>query len=90
MTFFVNRCQWYIKSKIKSEDKKRTQYQNGHGMEAIYLFTHIYTCYIFTFIQIVFYSTLYHFKPIYCILLSYKGMRIKFTIHTIAFDDQMY
>uniref|UniRef100_A0A8C2H7Y8 Ephrin type-A receptor 6 n=1 Tax=Cyprinus carpio TaxID=7962 RepID=A0A8C2H7Y8_CYPCA len=33
LTLFLlitGRCQWYIKSKIKSEDKKRTQYQNGH------------------------------------------------------------
>ncbi|XP_051982521.1 ephrin type-A receptor 6-like isoform X2 [Xyrauchen texanus] len=33
LTLFLlitGRCQWYIKSKIKSEDKKRTHYQNGH------------------------------------------------------------
>ncbi|TRY54360.1 hypothetical protein DNTS_011124, partial [Danionella cerebrum] len=27
----LRKCQWYIKSKIKTEDKKRTQYQNGLG-----------------------------------------------------------
>ncbi|KAI4882003.1 hypothetical protein NFI96_024136, partial [Prochilodus magdalenae] len=33
LTLFLlitGRCQWYIKSKLKSEDKRRTQYQNGH------------------------------------------------------------
>ncbi|XP_046903658.1 ephrin type-A receptor 6-like [Hypomesus transpacificus] len=30
--FFLitGRCQWYIKSKMSSEDKRRTNYQNGH------------------------------------------------------------
>ncbi|KAK1802962.1 hypothetical protein P4O66_021499 [Electrophorus voltai] len=33
LTLFLlitGRCQWYIKSKLKSEGKRRTQYQNGH------------------------------------------------------------
>ncbi|XP_031416827.1 ephrin type-A receptor 6 isoform X1 [Clupea harengus] len=31
--FFLitGRCQWYIKAKMKSDDKRRAQYQNGHG-----------------------------------------------------------
>ncbi|XP_062390644.1 ephrin type-A receptor 6-like isoform X2 [Sardina pilchardus] len=30
--FFLitGRCQWYIKAKMKSDDKRRAQYQNGH------------------------------------------------------------
>ncbi|KAJ8256029.1 hypothetical protein COCON_G00198930 [Conger conger] len=30
--FFLitGRCQWYIKAKMKSDEKRRTQYQNGH------------------------------------------------------------
>ncbi|KAI5089905.1 ephrin type-A receptor 6 isoform X2 [Silurus meridionalis] len=33
LTLFLlitGRCQWYIKSKMKPQDKRRTQYQNGH------------------------------------------------------------
>uniref|UniRef100_A0A3P8XQ62 Ephrin type-A receptor 6 n=1 Tax=Esox lucius TaxID=8010 RepID=A0A3P8XQ62_ESOLU len=32
--FFLitGRCQWYIKSKMSSEDKRRTNYQNGHAL----------------------------------------------------------
>ncbi|KAL0963554.1 hypothetical protein UPYG_G00307890 [Umbra pygmaea] len=32
--FFLitGRCQWYIKSKMGSEDKRRTNYQNGHAI----------------------------------------------------------
>uniref|UniRef100_A0A673Y692 Ephrin type-A receptor 6 n=1 Tax=Salmo trutta TaxID=8032 RepID=A0A673Y692_SALTR len=26
------RCQWYIKSKMSSDDKRRTNYQNGHAL----------------------------------------------------------
>jgi len=26
---FLKRCQWYIKAKMKSEEKRRTQLQNG-------------------------------------------------------------
>ncbi|KAM6970292.1 ephrin type-A receptor 6-like [Aplochiton taeniatus] len=31
--FFLitGRCQWYIKSKMSAEEKRRTNYQNGHG-----------------------------------------------------------
>lgn len=25
------RCQWYFKAKMTSEEKRRTNYQNGHG-----------------------------------------------------------
>ncbi|XP_041940028.1 ephrin type-A receptor 6-like isoform X2 [Alosa sapidissima] len=33
LTLFLlitGRCQWYIKAKMKSDDKRRAQYQNGH------------------------------------------------------------
>nr|XP_023836522.1 ephrin type-A receptor 6-like [Salvelinus alpinus] len=32
--FFLitGRCQWYIKSKMSSDDKRRTNYQNGHAL----------------------------------------------------------
>lgn len=26
-----SRCQWYFKAKMTSEEKRRTNYQNGHG-----------------------------------------------------------
>lgn len=29
------RCQWYIKSKMSSDDKRRTNYQNGNGRTSV-------------------------------------------------------
>lgn len=29
------RCQWYIKSKMSSEEKRRTNYQSGHGRTSL-------------------------------------------------------
>uniref|UniRef100_A0A8C7EYZ5 Ephrin type-A receptor 6 n=1 Tax=Oncorhynchus kisutch TaxID=8019 RepID=A0A8C7EYZ5_ONCKI len=32
MWFFITLCQWYIKSKMSSEEKRRTNYQSGHAL----------------------------------------------------------
>lgn len=31
LALMFRRCQWYIKAKMKSDEKRRTQYQNGHS-----------------------------------------------------------
>lgn len=30
-SLLFSRCQWYFKAKMTSEEKRRTNYQNGHG-----------------------------------------------------------